>query len=72
MYAPILFDLSTTQENNGEKPRSNIDKSVKKRKPRRKALLSTNAVNDLVDVVVTCDEHYQRKLIFRNTKDNII
>jgi hypothetical protein len=40
---------------------------MRKRKPGRKAIWSTNAVNDLVDII-TSNESYQRKLIFTNTK----
>ena len=40
----------------------------KKRKVGRKAIWSTDATNDLVDII-TSNEQYQRKLIFTNTKN---
>ena len=47
---------------------SKSEKKDKKGKPGRKAVWSTATLDDLVDII-TCDERYQRKLIFTNTKN---
>ena len=59
-----LLDL----ENESEGKSSNVNKKSKKGKCGRKASWSTDTLNDLVDII-TCNERYQRKLIFTNTKN---
>ena len=62
-----LLDLENESEASEGKC-SNINKKSKKGKCGRKASWSTDSLNDLVDII-TCNEHYQRKLIFTNTKN---
>ena len=51
-----------------EQSHSKSKKKDKKGKPGRKAMWSTATLDDLVDII-TCDERYQRKLIFTNSKN---
>ena len=51
-----------------EQSHSKSKKKDKKGKPGRKAIWSTATLDDLVNII-TCDERYQRKLIFTNSKN---